>query len=93
MTDTTFKQGLTVSVAYTGTAGTTAAVGAKTTKVRVWCSTDSFVRIGVAPTATTADMPVTAGTPEYFDINPGEKVSAIQSAINGIVYATQMSKN
>lgn len=90
--DTTFKQGVTKSVAYTGTAGTIAAVGAKTTKVRVWCSTDAFVKIGDAPTATTSDMPMAAGIPEYFDITPGQKVSYIQSATGGTGYATEMSK-
>ena len=90
--DTTFKQGATKSVAYTGTAGTTAAVGSKTTKARIWATTDCFVRIGDSLTATTSDMPVAAGIPEYFDINPGQTVSFIQSQTGGSGYVTEMSK-
>lgn len=90
--ETTFKQGLTRKVSYTDTAGTTAAVGATTTKARVWSSSDCFILIGAAPTATTSEMPVAAGIPEYFDITPGQKVSFIRDAVSGVGYVTEMSK-
>ena len=91
--DTTFKQGKTKNVAYTGTAGTTVSVSSSTTKVRVWASTNCFVLIGYAPTATSSEMPMTAGLPEVLDIVPGQKVSFIRQSISGTGYITQMSKN
>lgn len=91
--DTTFKQGKTVTIAYTGTAATIAAVSAATTKVRLWATTNCFISIGDAPTATSSDMPLTAGLPEVFDIVPGQKVSAIRIADSGDIYVTSLSKN
>lgn len=90
--ETTFKQGITQTVSYTGTAGTISAVSGTTTKVRIYSTTDSFVKIGDNPTADTSDMPVSAGIPEYFDIEPGQKVSFVRSSIDGDGYVTEMSK-
>lgn len=39
--------------------------------VRVWCDTQSAVVIGANPTATTNNLPVGAGSAEYFAIAPG----------------------
>lgn len=92
MGDTTFKQGPTISATYTATAGTTAATTSTASKIRVVCTTAAFVKIGANPTATAADMPMTANVPEYFDVAPGDKVSAIESSADGTVYVTEMSK-
>lgn len=89
---TIFRPGTHQSVAYTGTAGTIAnAVGAHTTCVRVVCSTEAYISFGVAPTATANDIYMPAGTPEYFVITPGEKVSAIQVDTGGTLTVTEMS--
>jgi hypothetical protein len=81
------------SVAYTGTAGTIAnAVGSYTKAVRVYCTTDAFVKISQSPTATSADVPISAGIPEYFAIHPGEKVSAIQQSAGGTLHVTELTQ-
>ncbi len=89
----TGRLGATQNVAYTGTAGTvTNGVSSGVTKVRVACTTDAFIAIGdgtVAPTSTTG-APMFAGQVEYFTVSPGQKVSAIQSTANGILYVTEL---
>lgn len=86
------KPGTTQSVAYTGTAGTiTNAVGTGCRLVRIVVTTDAFVKFGSAPTATTSDCFVPANTPEYFRVDVGDKVSAIQSTGGGTLYVTEMT--
>lgn len=88
-----WKPGTTQNVAYTGTAGTiTNAIGTGITVIRVWLTTAGFIKIAASPTATTADIPMPANTPEYFVVPPGSKVSAIQSASGGTLYVTEMSR-
>jgi len=88
-----YKPGITQTKAYTGTAGVIDnAIGAGTNVVRVWLSTAGFVAFGTAPIATTSDIPMPANTPEYFLIQPGHKVSAIQSASGGNLFVTEMSR-
>lgn len=79
------------SAAYTTTANTiTNAVGAQTYKVRIVCTTDAFVKVGDAPTATTSDPLFPANAVEYVTITPGQKVSAIRSAADGSVHVTEV---
>ena len=87
------RAGASVKVAYTGTAGTTAALPAQTTCVRVVSTTDCFIEIGTAPTAVAdTGMYLPALSPEYFNCNTnsalGPKVSAIQVSAGGTVYVT-----
>ena len=91
MGETSYKLGTTQSVAYTGTAGAIAnVVGAS--KVCIWCSTDAHIAVGSAPVATTSDKPVTAKLDYVIDIEPGQKVSAIQQSAGGTLYVTPLSK-
>lgn len=88
----TGRLGGSLSVAYTGTAGTiSAAVGTQTRKVRVLVSTDAYVKIDHGPTATSSDVYMTALLPEYFTCSPGDKVSAIQVASGGTLHVTEIS--
>lgn len=73
-----------LSVAYTGTAGTTSAVGAHETQVYVWTTSDAYIKFG--GTATTSDFPIPADTPIRCRINPGETVSAVQISSGGTLY-------
>lgn len=87
-----YRLGAHQSVAYTGTAGTiTNAVGSYTTAIRVVATSAAYIAIGAAPTATTADVYISAGIPEVFSCNPGEKVSAIQVSGNGALHVTELS--
>ena len=79
-------------VAYTGTAGTIAnGLPAGTASVAVLCTTAAYVKVGVSPTATTADFSVPANTlvllpVEMESITGGSgliKVSAVQVAAGG----------
>lgn len=87
----TARHGTTQSIPYTGTAGTiSTAITAGVQKVRVYCTTDAFIKIGMSPTATTSDVPIAASSPEYFTCAGGEKVSAIQLSSGGTLYVTEV---
>ena len=79
-----------LTVAYTGTAGTTAAVSANASVVRVIATTDCFIEITTAGTAAVANtgLYLPALTPEYFFCPPSAKVSAIQVSSGGTLYVT-----
>lgn len=77
------------NVAYTGTAGVSAAMPNQATTVRVVVTTDAFVAINAVATA--LDTYVPAFTPEYFACPPGSTVSAIQVTAGGTIYAMPMS--
>lgn len=80
------------SAAYTTAAGTvTNAIGAQTYKVRIVCTSDAFVKVGDAPTATTSDPLFPANSVEYVTITPGQKVSAIQSSAGGTLHVTEVT--
>mgnify|MGYP000884903896 CR=1 FL=1 len=78
-----------VTVSYTGTAGTTAAVNGNATSIRVMSTTDCFIEIGTAPTAVVnTGMYLPAFTPEYFTCPVNAKVSAIRVSADGSIYVT-----
>lgn len=90
---TTYRPSTTQSKAYTGTsAAVTNAFGSQTYRVRLWATTDCHVVFAGSPTATTSDMPLTARVPEYFSVNPGEKVAAIQDSAGGTLYVTELTQ-
>lgn len=78
------------TVAYTGTAGSTATWNAGPQGVLIWSTTDCYVRVGEGVTATTADTPIPAYTPIPFTVPPGTgapwRVSAIQVSAGGSIY-------
>ena len=81
--------GASVTVAYTGTAGTTAELNANTQWVRVVSTTDCFIEIGISPTAVAnTGLYLIAYTPEYFACPRRGKVSAIQVSAGGSIYVT-----
>ena len=87
--------GASVTVAYTGTAGTTEAVGGTSLVddniIRIVATTDCFIEIGLAPTAVAnTGMYLCALVPEYFSCPASSKVSAIQVASGGSIYVTPM---
>ena len=79
------------SAAYTGTAGTiTNAISAGVKKARIATTSASYIKIGVAPTATTSDVYMPADAAEYLTVAPGEKVSAIQVSGAGTLHVTEI---
>lgn len=90
--ETAHRLGAVLTAAYTGTQGRTSALSGQCRKIRVWCSTEAFIAIGGSTVAaTTSDTPVAAKTFEYFTVQPGQYVSAIQSAAGGTLYVTELS--
>lgn len=89
-----YKPGATQVVAYTGTAGTiTNATGAGIQVIRVVLTTAGHIAITTAGTAaTTSDIYMPAGIPEYFVVPASVKVSAIQVASGGNLHVTEMSR-
>jgi hypothetical protein len=78
------------SVAYTGTAGSTATWNPGPEGVVVWSDQACYVAVGVGVTATTSSTPVPPFTPIPFYLEPGSgapwRVSAIQVSTGGTIY-------
>lgn len=75
-------------VAYTGTATKTTALDANVVSVMV--TTLAHIRISNGALATTADQILPANVLQYFTINRGDTVSAIQSAAGGNLHVCEM---
>lgn len=79
------------TVAYTGTAGSTATWAPGPQAVMVWATTAAYVAVGEGVTATTASTPIPANVIVYLKVPltvSGQwRVSAIQVAAGGSVYA------
>ena len=79
------------TVAYTGTAGSTATWQSGPQGVVVWCTSAAYVVVGEGATATTSSTPIPANTPIPFIVPQGTgapwRVSAIQIGSAGTVYA------
>lgn len=70
-------------VAYTGTAASSAAMGAATSSVVLVATTDCHIAYGAAPTATANSLFLPAKTPFRASVMPGMKFSVIQDAAGG----------
>lgn len=79
-------------VAYTGTAGNSAAAATGIVAVRVVATTAAHVAIGKTVTATASDALLPANTPAFFKIFDGERVSVIQNAAGGNAYVTFLTQ-
>lgn len=79
-------------VAYTGTAGNSSAAPVGVSVVRVLTTSIAHIAIGKTAVATTSDVYMAAGVPEYFKVFEGERVSAIQSATNGNLHVSFMTQ-
>jgi hypothetical protein len=85
------------TASYTGTAGSTSTWNPGPEGVVVWSTTAAYVKVGEGVTATTADTPIPANTPIPFVVPSGTgapwRVSAIQVASGGSVYAKPINQN
>lgn len=73
-----YEDGFTTGQAVTFTTSTQSAAFQDDTKVvRITCDAEAFLDFGTNPTATAADgLNVQADTPEFFGVQPGQKVAA-----------------
>lgn len=84
------RQGVVQNIAYTGTQGRSAAFADSTTIIRIVADTACFYLLGKTPTATTSNGTLLpAGAVEYVPVNPGDKISAIQSSAGGTLNITE----
>lgn len=86
------RNGTTQAVAFTGTAATiTNAFGGETWQVRLAANADCHYVISEAASvtvATTSNAYLPARWVEYVTVTPGQKISVIRAATDGIVTAT-----
>ena len=86
------REGVTQAVAYTGTAATSSAFGTQTYQIRLAANSACHYLVSetsnvVLPTvATGAYLP--AQWVEYVTVSPGQKISVIRAATDGLVTAT-----
>lgn len=79
----------TQTIAYDGNVAITNAFGAQTYQIRVVSNSACHIQIGDgAQTASTSTPFLPANYPEYITVNPGQRISAIKAATNGLVTAT-----
>lgn len=79
-----------VSVAYTGTAGTTSALADEATAVSIVTTTDAFVRVN-GTAAANVDLYVPSGCPVVLEVNKGATISAVQVSSGGTLYAMPLA--
>ena len=85
---------VTQAVAYTGTAAASASFNVGTQMVRLRATTDCFIKFSTAGTAaTSSDAFLPASETQDFSVQPGDKVSAIQSSANGTLYVSEFRLN
>jgi hypothetical protein len=83
------RVGATQTIAFDGSVAGSKTFGSETYQVRLVSNSACCYRIGDgAQTATTADPFLPANLIEYVIVNPGQSISAIKAATNGLVTAT-----
>ena len=83
------RLGTTQTIAYNSSAAVGNAFGAQTYQIRVAANSACHIKIGDgAQTATTADPYLPAHWPEYVTVTPGQRISAIKAATDGLDTAT-----
>ena len=83
------RVGTTQTIAFDASAAITNPFGPETFQLRLVADSACCYRIGNgAQTATTADAFLPANVIEYVIVSPGQSISAIKAASNGLVTAT-----
>jgi hypothetical protein len=83
------RTGLTQTIAFDASAAIANAFGPETYQLRLVADSACCYRIGDgAQTATIADMFLPANTIEHVIVSPGQRMSAIKAATNGLVTAS-----
>jgi hypothetical protein len=83
------RPGVTQTVAYDASSAIANPFGPETYQVRLVADSACCYRIGDGvQTATTADPFLPANAIEYVIVSPGQRISAVKAASNGLVAAT-----
>lgn len=81
--------GTTQTIAYDGSVAITNAFDAQTRQIRLVADSACHFKIGDGvQTATTSDPYLPANWETYVTVTPGQRISAIKAATNGLVTAT-----
>lgn len=85
----TSRLGTDTAVTYTTVAGLSAAFGAQTRQIRINATSACHILISESPTAqVNVDALLPANWVEYITVTPGQKISVVRSATNGLLTAT-----
>ena len=94
LTDTLMQSaGSTSTVSVSGTSAQSSAISVEAKShalVRVVSTTNCHLAFGNNPTATTSNLLLPAFTVEYFKMNTGDKIAAIQNSASGTLYISPM---
>jgi endonuclease/exonuclease/phosphatase family metal-dependent hydrolase len=83
------RAGVTQTIAFDASAAIANAFGAETFQLRLVANAACSFRIGDgAQTATTSDTFLPANVIDYVIVSPGQRISAVKAASNGLVTAT-----
>lgn len=87
------RVGTTQTIAYSTTTPISNAFGSETYEIKIVANSACHYHLydssaGASATATTSDPFLPANWIEYLIVTPGQKISAIQAATNGLVTAT-----
>jgi hypothetical protein len=83
------RVGVTQTIAFDASVAVANAFGTETYQLRLVADSGCCYRVGDgAQTATTADPFLPANTIEHVIVSPGQRISAIKAASNGLVTAT-----
>jgi hypothetical protein len=83
------RTAVTQTIAYNSSTAIANPFGPETFQIRLVADSACCYRIGDGPqTATVSDVFLPANTVEYVTVNPGQRISAIAAATNGLVTAT-----
>lgn len=85
------REGVTQTIAYDSTVAVTNAFGAQTRQICLVANSGCHYHLyenGGTATATTADPFLPANWVKFITVTPGQKISAIKAATNGLVTAT-----
>jgi hypothetical protein len=81
--------GTTQTIAFDGNVAATNSFGTETWQLRLVANSACCFRVGDgAQTATTSDPFLPANVVQYVIVSPGQRISAIKAATNGLVTAT-----
>jgi hypothetical protein len=80
------------NVAFTGTAGNSTAFTSKSGTIRVVATQACFIAIGTGVTATASSIYLPANVVQYFTMQEGERISAIQVSAGGNLHVTECTR-
>ena len=89
--DPCFAPGATQSLAIGPTSTASTALSATASRVRLCATSDCYIAFGLAPAATATSLLLPAYTVEYFAVQPGSKIAALQVGAAGTLSIAEVA--